>query len=69
MMNGMLDHIIIRTESPTDYRETENMVRQALWDLSKPGCDKHLIIHDLRDSPVLLESSTSWPATATRSWG
>jgi predicted N-acetyltransferase YhbS len=37
--------ITIRPETPKDYRATENMVREAFWDLYKPGCDEHCVIH------------------------
>ncbi|MBI2409678.1 N-acetyltransferase [Candidatus Kaiserbacteria bacterium] len=46
-----MENILIRTETPREYRETENVVREAFWDVYKPGCDEHLIIHKLRQSP------------------
>ena len=42
--------IIIREEKPEDYFETENLTREAFWDLFQPGCDEHLILHKLRIS-------------------
>jgi predicted N-acetyltransferase YhbS len=44
------ENISIRLETPKDFRETEAMVREAFWDVYKPGCDEHLIIHNLRKS-------------------
>jgi predicted N-acetyltransferase YhbS len=45
----------IRLETLTDYGETENMVREAFWDVYRPGCDEHLIIHKLRESPSFVK--------------
>ena len=42
---------IIRKETENDYREVENLAREAFWNLSKPGCDEHYFIHTLRDHP------------------
>lgn len=42
--------ISIRTVSEIDWRETENLTREAFWDLFKPGCDEHLVLHQLRQS-------------------
>ncbi len=49
------ESISIRLETPKDYRETEVMVREAFWDVYKPGCDEHLIIHKLRDSAAFIK--------------
>jgi predicted N-acetyltransferase YhbS len=38
----------IREENQNDYRETEVLTREAFWDLYKPGCDEHLIVHKMR---------------------
>lgn len=45
----------IRPESPGDYRETENMVREAFWDIYNPGCNEHLVLHKLRDAPAFVK--------------
>jgi predicted N-acetyltransferase YhbS len=39
---------ILRRENEHDYRETENITREAFWDLYKPGCNEHLLAHKLR---------------------
>ena len=49
------ENISIRLETPKDYRETEAMVREAFWDVYKPGCDEHLVIHKLRDSAAFIK--------------
>ena len=40
---------IIRLETKNDYREVENLAREAFWNLSFPGCDEHYFIHVMRD--------------------
>ena len=39
---------IIRLETENDYREVENLAREAFWNLSFPGCDEHYFIHVMR---------------------
>ena len=40
--------MIIRLEEEKDYFETENLTREAFWNLYREGCFEHLIIHNLR---------------------
>lgn len=40
----------IRLETKEDYREVEELTREAFWDVYKPGCDEHLMVHQLRNS-------------------
>ena len=42
---------IIRLEKPEDYRKTENLVREAFWNVYMPGCSEHYVLHTLRDNP------------------
>ena len=41
----------IRQETKNDYREVENLAREAFWNLSYPGCNEHYFIHIMRDHP------------------
>ncbi|MFD3157318.1 GNAT family N-acetyltransferase [Haloimpatiens sp. FM7330] len=41
-------NISIRLENENDFRNVENVTRDAFWDVYKPGCDEHLIIHKIR---------------------
>jgi len=41
--------IIIRRETEKDYRQVENLAREAFWNLSTPGCYEHYFIHIMRD--------------------
>ena len=39
---------IIRPEEEKDYFEVENLTREAFWNVYRPGCFEHLVIHNLR---------------------
>lgn len=41
--------MIIRIEEEKDYREVEELTRQAFWNLHMPGCDEHYLVHIMRD--------------------
>ena len=45
---------IIRLEAKEDYREVENLIREAFWNVYRPGCSEHYVIHVLRDDPAFL---------------
>lgn len=38
----------IRQTKKREYFETENLTREAFWNLYRPGCDEHLALHKLR---------------------
>lgn len=40
--------MIIRLEQEKDYLEVENLTREAFWNLYRPGCFEHLVLHNLR---------------------
>ena len=44
-----MNPILIRREMPGDYREVENLTREAFWNVYRPGCDEHYIVHILRN--------------------
>jgi predicted N-acetyltransferase YhbS len=43
-------NIVLRLEEEMDYKETEYLTREAFWDVYKPGCNEHVVIHNLRSS-------------------
>ena len=45
----------IRLERPEDYREVENLVRESFWNVYRPGCSEHYVIHVLRDDPAFVK--------------
>jgi len=46
---------IIRLEKKKDHREVENLVREAFWNVYRPGCSEHYVIHVLRDDPAFVK--------------
>ena len=41
----------IRQEQTRDYREVENLTREAFWNVYRPGCTEHFVLHRFRDNP------------------
>ncbi len=39
----------IRPEEPKDYKEVEELTREAFWNLYRPGCDEHYTAHIMRE--------------------
>ena len=44
----------IRLENKEDYRGVENLVRESFWNVYRPGCSEHYVIHVLRDDPAFV---------------
>lgn len=40
--------ISIRQEEEKDFKGVEHLTREAFWDLYKPGCNEHLLVHKIR---------------------
>ncbi len=41
----------IRLEQPKDYREVEHLTREAFWNIYRPGCTEHYVLHQYRTNP------------------
>ena len=41
----------IRIEQPKDYREVENLTREAFWNVYRPGCTEHYVLNQYRTNP------------------
>lgn len=41
--------IQIRNETEKDFREVEELTREAFWNLYFPGCNEHYLVHKMRD--------------------
>lgn len=39
---------VIRQERKEDYRETESLVREAFWNVYRPGCLEHYVLNQQR---------------------
>ena len=57
-------HITFRLETPNDYREVENMVRESFWNVYRPGCWNILCFMNCVVIQTLLKSLImSWKKT------
>ena len=43
--------MIIRLEETKDYREVENLTREAFWNVYRPGCTEHYVLNQYRNNP------------------
>ncbi len=43
-------NLIIRKTDKSEFFQTENITREAFWNLYAPGCTEHLVLHQLRKS-------------------
>ena len=41
----------IRLEKPQDWREVENLTREAFWNVYRPGCTEHFVLNRFRSNP------------------
>ncbi len=44
----------IRPETPGDHRAVEELIREAFWNVYRPGCSEHYVIHVLRNDPAFV---------------
>lgn len=44
-----MKNLNIRNERKEDYRAVENLIRESFWNVYRPGCLEHYVIHKLRD--------------------
>ena len=47
----MKNDCIIRLETSKDHTEVEHLVRESFWNVYRPGCLEHYVLHCLRDNP------------------
>lgn len=50
----MTENIIIRNETKEDYRKVENLTREAFWNVYRPGCTEHYVLHCYRNDPAFV---------------
>ena len=46
--------IMIRLETEDDYRAVENLAREAFWNVYRPGCMEHYVLHCYRKDPAFV---------------
>ena len=49
-----MERIVFRNEAPEDYRTVENLIRESFWNVYRPGCLEHFVIHELRSDPAFI---------------
>lgn len=47
--------LVIRKTDKSELFQTENITREAFWNLYTPGCNEHLVLHQLRESNSYIE--------------
>lgn len=47
----MSTDLTIRLEQEKDFRKTEELVREAFWNVYRPSCLEHYVLHTYRESP------------------
>ena len=48
---GSMKNYTIRTEQPRDFKTVENLTREAFWNVYRPGCTEHYVLHCYRSEP------------------
>lgn len=47
-------NFMIRLEKEEEHRKVENMVRESFWNVYRPGCLEHYVLHELRKDPAFI---------------
>lgn len=47
-------NLIIRTETPDDFHIVEALTREAFWNVYRPGCLEHYVLHRYRNDPAFI---------------
>ena len=50
----MKNDYIIRLEKTEEHRETEALVREAFWNVYRPGCLEHYVLNQLRNDEAFV---------------
>ena len=50
----MKNDCIIRLEKTEEHRETETLVREAFWNVYRPGCLEHYVLNQLRNDKAFV---------------
>ena len=48
-------NIVVRKEEAKDYRRTEEVAREAFWNLYFPGAAEHYVVHKMRSHPDFIQ--------------
>ena len=47
-------NIMIRLEKKEEHQKVENLVRESFWNVYRPGCLEHYVLHQLRNDPAFV---------------
>jgi len=50
-----LTGVYLKPEEEKDHNSVENLTREAFWNVYKPGCDEHLLIHIMRNAKEFIK--------------
>ncbi len=50
----MEENIVIRREREADHFAVESLVRESFWNVYRPGCLEHFVLHRLREDPAFV---------------
>ena len=48
------NNVTFRLERNEEHRAVENMVRESFWNVYRPGCLEHYVLHLLRNDPAFV---------------
>ncbi len=51
----MKNDYTIRLETPADYNTVESLTREAFWNVYRPGCLEHYVLHMFRNRPEFVK--------------
>ena len=51
----MKNNTNIRLEKEDDFRSVEELVRDSFWNVYRPGCSEHYVLHVLRDDSAFVK--------------
>lgn len=51
----MKNDYTIRLETPADYNTVDNLTREAFWNVYRPGCLEHYVLHMFRNRPEFVK--------------
>ena len=49
-----MNNIVISLEEKSEYSKVENLVRDSFWNVYRPGCLEHYVLHQLRKNPAFV---------------
>ena len=49
-----MKNYVIRLEREEEHRKVEELVRESFWNVYRPGCLEHYVLHQLRKDPAFV---------------